>query len=176
MRGPLTLALLCVALAGCDRADMVSQDKADTWDKNAFFADGSTMRQPVPGTVARDAPNQAVPQPAVITQALVERGHERFDIFCSPCHGASGDGQGMIVKRGFPKPPDLAIARLQKAKASYLYDVISRGHGVMYGYADRVPSADRWAVVAYLRALQQSQGADVAALPAEDRAKLEGKP
>ena len=118
---------------------MVAQDKADTWDKNAFFADGSTMRQPVQGTVARDAPNEAVPQPAAITQALIERGHERFDIFCSPCHGLSGDGQGMIVKRGFPKPPDLAIERLRKAKAQYLYDVITRGHGVMYGYGDRVP-------------------------------------
>ncbi|HEX4768916.1 MAG TPA: cytochrome c [Lichenihabitans sp.] len=176
MRREASVALLCIALAGCDRADMVAQDKADTWDKNAFFADGSTMRQPVQGAVPRDAPNESVPQPATITQALIERGHERFDIFCSPCHGLSGDGQGMIVQRGFPKPPDFAIERLRKAKAQHLYDVITRGHGVMYGYGDRVPPADRWAVVAYLRALQQSQGADVAALPAEDRAKLEGKP
>ena len=170
--------LVCAGLmlAGCDRADMVSQDKADTWDKNAFFADGSTMRQPVPGTVARGAPNEPVAQPATITQAMIDRGQERFDIFCSPCHGLSGDGRGMIVQRGFPKPPDLAIERLRKAKAHYLYDVITRGHGVMYGYGDRVPPADRWAVVAYLRALQQSQGADVVALPAEDRAKLEAEP
>lgn len=132
------------------------------------------MRSPVPGTVARDAPDQAVPQPAVITAALVERGRERYDIFCSPCHGRTGDGQGMIVQRGFPHPPSLTIGRLTEAKAAALYDVITNGHGVMYSYADRVSSADRWAVVAYLRALQRSQGATVAALPDEDKAKLEG--
>lgn len=160
-------------LGGCDRANMVSQDKAQTWDESRFFVDRSSMRPPVPGTVARDAPGEAVPQPAVITASLVERGHERFDIFCSPCHGQSGDGRGMIVERGFPQPPPLGSDRLRGAKASHLYDVITSGHGVMYSYADRVPSADRWAIVSYVRALQQSQNATVAALPDEDRARLE---
>ena len=173
--GALALAA-AVALAGCDRADMVAQDKAQTWDKSTVFPDQSSMRPPVPGAVARDEPNQPVPQPASITTALLERGHERYDIFCSPCHGRAGDGQGLIVQRGFPRPPAFSTDRLKQAKASYLYDVITNGHGVMYSYADRVPSADRWAIIAYLRALQESQGATVASLPEEDRAKLGSQP
>lgn len=176
---PVAVALglaLAAPLGGCDRADMVTQDKAQNWDKNAFFPDGSTMRQPVAGTVARDEPNRPVPQPAAITAALLDRGHERYEIFCSPCHGRTGAGDGMIVERGFPRPPALAVDRLRQAKARYLYDVITNGHGVMYSYADRVPPADRWAVIAYVRALQESQNAEVAGLPAEDRAKLEARP
>lgn len=172
---PFAFALM-LALAGCDRADMVAQDKAQTWDKSTVFADQSSMRPPVPGAVARDEPNQPVPQPATITAALIARGHERYDIFCSPCHGVTGDGLGMIVQRGFPRPPALALDRLKQAKASYIYDVITNGHGVMYSYADRVPPADRWAIIAYVRALQQSQGATVAGLPDEDKAKLESQP
>ena len=131
------------------------------------------MREPAPGTVARDAPDRPAPQPAVITAALLERGRTQFDIFCSPCHGQSGDGRGMIVQRGFPAPPPLWLPRLERASAAYLYDVITDGHGVMYSYADRVKSADRWAVIAHVRALQQSQDAAPAALPQEDRALLE---
>ncbi len=107
MLGSLVLPLL---LGACDRANMAAQDKSQTWDENQFFPDKSTMRQPVPGTVARDAPNVPVAQPAVITAALVARGHERFDIFCSPCHGLSGDGKGMIVQRGFPGAATLVPA------------------------------------------------------------------
>ena len=176
-RGPVLGSLVLPLLLGaCDRANMAAQDKSQTWDENRFFPDRSTMRQPVSGTVARDAPDRPVPQPAVITAALVARGHERFDIFCSPCHGLSGDGKGMIVQRGFPAPPPLSLPRLEEAKASYLYDVITNGHGVMYSYADRVPSADRWAVIAYIRALQLSQGAAVASLAPDDAAKLGGQP
>ena len=171
--GSIVLPLL---LGACDRANMVAQDKSQTWDENNFFPDRSSMRQPVPGTVARDAPDRPAAQPAVITAALVARGHERFDIFCSPCHGLSGDGKGMIVQRGFPAPPPLSLPRLEQAKASYLYDVITNGHGAMYSYADRVPSADRWAVVAYIRALQLSQDAAVANLTPDDAAKLGSRP
>ena len=134
------------------------------------------MRPPAPGTLARDQPGDAVPQPAEITAAMVARGQDRFDIFCAPCHGRAGDGEGMIVQRGFPHPPAFTIARLRQAKASALYDVITHGHGAMYAYADRVSSADRWAVIAYVRALQQSQGAEVAALPDPDRAALGALP
>lgn len=171
-----TMAALALGLgvAACDRADMVTQGKAQNWDQNDFFQDGSTMRHPVAGTVPRSEPNLPVAQPATITADMLTRGHERFDIFCSPCHGRTGAGDGMIVARGFPHPPNLAIDRLKQAKAAYLADVIANGHGTMYGYGDRVPPADRWAVIAYIRALQQSQNADVAALPAEDRAKLGG--
>ena len=169
----LGLALAAPLLAGCGKANMDSQAKARQWDENAFFADHSSMRQPVPGTVARDAPDAPAPQPKAITAALLERGRTEFNIFCSPCHGQSGDGRGMIVQRGFPAPPPLWVPRLESAKASYLYDVITNGHGVMYSYADRVKSADRWAVIAYVRALQQSQDAKPADLPVEDRTLLE---
>lgn len=169
----LGILLPTLLLAACDRADMSAQDKARQWDENRFFADHSSMRQPVAGTVARDAPDRPAPQPAVITPALLDRGRTEFDVFCSPCHGQSGDGRGMIVQRGFPQPPPLWLPRLEQAKAGYLYDVITQGHGVMYSYADRVKSADRWAVIAYVRALQQSQDARVDSLPDADRASLE---
>jgi mono/diheme cytochrome c family protein len=165
--------LPALLLAGCDRANMVAQDKARQWDESPFFANKSSMREPVAGTVARDAPNEPAPQPAVITASLVARGRDEFNIFCSPCHGQSGDGKGMIVQRGFPEPPPLWLPRLEQAKATYIYDVITNGHGVMYSYADRVKSKDRWAVVAYVRALQQSQDAKPANLPDDDRALLE---
>lgn len=106
---PTALALTAaLALAGCDRADMIAQPKSATWDRNPFFANNSSMRDPVAGTQPRDPPHQPQPQPAVMTAELLARGRERYDIFCTPCHGASGDGQGMIVQRGFSKPPDLA--------------------------------------------------------------------
>ena len=165
--------LALVLLGGCDRADMVAQDKSRTWDRSAFFPDGSTMRPPVPGTLARDQPGQPVVQPAVITAELIARGRDRYAIFCSPCHGLAGNGEGMIVKRGFPHPPPLGIDRLRNAKAAYLYDVITHGHGAMYPYGDRIRSADRWAVIAYVRALQQSQDVDATGLAPEDRSALE---
>ncbi len=163
-----------LALAGCKREDMYTQDKSYTWDRSAFFAKHQSMQKPVPGTVARAELNLPVPQPAGITPAMLARGHERFNIFCAPCHGRSGDGQGMIVQRGFPEPPSFHSARLRKAKAQLFYDTITHGHGVMYSYADRVPPADRWAVIAYIRALQISQDAQVASLSAEDKTRLEG--
>ena len=165
--------LPALLLAACDRANMATQDRARQWDENQFFPDRSSMREPVAGTVARDQPDVPAPQPAVITASLLDRGRTEFNIFCSPCHGRSGDGKGMIVQRGFPEPPPLWLPRLEQARASYLYDVITNGHGVMYSYADRVKSADRWAVIAYIRALQQSQSAEPAKLPEEDRSLLE---
>lgn len=172
----MSVLALAGTMAACDRADMVAQPKSSNWDRDTFFPDKSSMRQPVPGTQPRDEPNLPVAQPAAITQGLLDRGQQRFDIFCSPCHGRSGDGQGMIVQRGFPAPPHLWNDRLVAAKAIYLYDVITNGHGVMYSYADRVPPADRWAIIAYVRALQTSQSADANKLPAEDRQHLEAVP
>jgi mono/diheme cytochrome c family protein len=171
--GPL---LGVLALAACKRENMYSQGKSETWDRSAFFAKQQSMQRPVPGTVARDAPNPPAPQPATISAAMLARGHERFDIYCTPCHGRTGDGQGMIVQRGFPQPPSFHSKRLLKAKAALFYDTITHGHGVMYSYADRVPSADRWAIIAYIRALQLSQDADVASLSAQDKAHLDGNP
>ena len=131
------------------------------------------MQLPVAGTVPRDEPNRPVPQPPVITASLIERGHARFDIFCTPCHGYAGRADGMIVQRGFPKPPRFTDDRLMKAKARHFYDVITDGKGAMFSYADRVPPADRWAIAAYIRALQLSQAPTVAALSTDDRKKLD---
>ncbi len=176
MRRALALLAIAGGLAACDRADMVAQPKAKNWDRNTFFPDGSTVRQPVAGTQPRNEPNLPVPQPAVITAALLTRGQQRYNIFCLPCHGQSGDGRGMIVQRGFPAPPAFTNEGLLKADAQHFYDVITNGRGVMYSYADRVPPADRWAIAAYIRALQLSQQAPAAMLQAADRTALKAKP
>jgi hypothetical protein len=94
-----------------------------------------------------------------VTRELIERGRDRYNIFCSVCHDQKGDGNGMIVQRGFPAPPSFHSDRLRKAPASHFFDVITKGYGVMYSYASRVPPRDRWAIVAYIRALQLSQHA-----------------
>ena len=104
---------------------------------------------------------------------MLERGQERFDIYCSPCHGRTGEGNGMIVQRGFPAPPSYHIERLRKAPVGHFFDVITQGYGVMYSYAQRVEPEDRWAIAAYIRALQLSQGAQLADLPVAERRQLE---
>ncbi len=112
--------------------------------------------------------------PLPITARLLARGRERFDIFCAPCHSRAGDGNGMIARRGFPAPPSYHAERLRKAPDSHFYDVISDGYGAMYSYADRVAPEDRWAIVAYIRALQLSQHAPASVLSAQDRTALGG--
>ncbi len=171
------MSLLCaLLLAACKRHDMYTQDKAESWDANTFFPDGATMRPAVAGTVARAEPDQDMPQPAAITMAMLDRGRQRYEIFCTPCHASSGDGNGMIVQRGFPRPPPLFGDRAEHASAASYYEAIGLGHGTMYGFAARVPSADRWAMVAYIRALQQSQDAQPGLLPPQDSAKLAAIP
>jgi mono/diheme cytochrome c family protein len=160
-------------LATCKSEDMFTQEKAVPWSSFFFFKHDMTMQHPAPGSVARNAPDVPVPQPAKITAAMLRRGHAQFDVYCAACHGASGDGEGMIVQRSFPKPPVLFKEDLIKAKAQHFYNVITNGHGVMYSYADRVLPADRWAIVAYIRALQESQHAKVADLPEHDKAMLQ---
>lgn len=169
------VAALCLlaALAGCKRQDMYTQDSSRTWDRNSFFADGASMRHPVAGTVGRDESNRPVPPPAMIDAKLLARGAERFGIFCTPCHGRAANGGGMIVLRGFPQAPSFVEGELRTAKASVFYDAITNGYGVMYSYATRISPADRWAIIAYIRALQLSQNADVAGLAPEDHARLE---
>ena len=110
-----------------------------------------------------------------VDRAVLERGRQRFNIYCSPCHGRTGDGQGMIVKRGFSPPPSFHIERLRDAPAGHFFHVITNGYGAMYSYASRVPVEDRWAITAYIRALQLSQNARVADVPASERGKLEGQ-
>lgn len=171
MRFVLLAAVL--ALSACKREDMYTQGKYQTWDQDRFFKDHTAMRQWVAGTVSRTTPRPDVPQPKAITTAMLDRGQERFNIFCSPCHGASGNGAGMIVQRGFTQAPSLVAGKLRTAKAQVFYDAITSGYGAMYSFADRVAPADRWAVIAYIRALQLSQGADPAALPQDQIARLE---
>ena len=118
------------------------------------------------------------PQPLLATNPLpmdrptLERGRERFDIYCSPCHSVAGDGDGMIVRRGFPSPPSYHTDRLRNAPDAHFYSVITNGYGMMYSYADRVAPPDRWAIVAYIRALQLSQDARIGDVPPERRAEL----
>jgi mono/diheme cytochrome c family protein len=114
--------------------------------------------------------------PFAITRAVLERGRERYDIFCSPCHDRVGNGDGMIVRRGYRRPPSYHIDRLRAAPAGYLYDVITHGFGVMPDYAAQVPVRDRWAIVAYIRALQLSQHAAASDVPATELRALTAAP
>lgn len=169
----LLLGLLMLTIAGCD--GMEEQPRLVAQEPSVFFADGKVNQAPPAGTVARgDAQWRAtLAERPAMSKALLERGRERFDIFCSPCHGVAGDGQGTVVERGFPQPPDLASPRLATAPDEHLLAVIAEGYGIMYGYAARVRPADRWAIVAYIRALQLSRQASPGSLPAQDRAALE---
>jgi mono/diheme cytochrome c family protein len=169
MRAIAVLGLLLLLVA-CDE-NMNQQKKLPPYRASSLFG-GLAMLTSVPGTVARDAQPDSAPQPPVITAELVVRGKNRFEIYCTPCHGRVGDGQGMVVQRGFPAPPSFHIDRLRAAPASHFYGVITNGHGAMYSYAARVAPADRWAIVAYIRALQTSQHAAVASLSPEDQKAL----
>ncbi|HUE19212.1 MAG TPA: cytochrome c [Stellaceae bacterium] len=155
---PAVLALAALFLAAFQ--DMSDQDKTSPYPGDA--------PAPLPGTVPRET---ALPVPA-LSLALVQRGQQRFDIECAPCHGRSGAGNGMVVQRGFPQPPDLASPALVALPSRQLYDVIGNGYGAMYGFAGRIAPQDRWAIVAYLRALQQSQSVDPASLTPAQREQL----
>ncbi len=150
-----------VVLAGCHQSlTMSDQPKGSEWERTSFFRNGRVVQAPSPGSVARedDTANVLTEKPPM-TLALVQRGRERFNIFCSECHGYGGDGNGMVVRRGFPQPPSFHQARLVNAPDEHFVDVITNGHGVMYSYADRIPPQDRWAIAAYIRALQKLPGA-----------------
>lgn len=184
----ITLGMLVVAGASagfrCDQ--MADQPKYEAYEASEIFADGRSSRQPVPGTIARGharldellytgkidgKPADVFPFP--ITESDLRRGQERFVINCSHCHGLTGEADGMVVQRGFPKPPSYHIPRLRKAPVGHFFDVITNGFGAMYSHNARVSVADRWRIAAYIRALQLSQHARAADLPAEDRAGLE---
>jgi mono/diheme cytochrome c family protein len=145
-----------LALAAC--RNMVQQPRYDTYEESPLFENSMAMQHPPEGTVSRDAPQRAAAaKRPPLTMALVELGRERFGIYCAPCHAADGSGQGIVPARGFPHPPDLRSVRLRAAPASHFYEVITDGYGVMYSYADRVEPRDRWAIAAYIRALQRAQ-------------------
>ncbi|SDK36566.1 c-type cytochrome [Microbulbifer yueqingensis] len=169
------VALMAVAACGDSMRDQPRYDPlsaAQGWPHN------QSARVPPEGTVARDdsmAPDPQSP-PTALSRAQLERGRERYGIFCSPCHGGSGHGDGMVVQRGFPAPPSLHSERLRAAPLRHYYDVISGGIGRMYAYGARVPPQDRWAIAVYIRALQLSQHATVDDLAPGERKALEKQP
>jgi len=179
------LAALLFLLPAC-RLDMHVQPKYLPLAKTDFFGDGRSARPEVAGTVARGHlrldehlytgkvnGQLAATFPFPITRQDLERGKERFNIFCTPCHDASGTGRGMIVLRGFPPPPSYHIQRLREAPVGHFFDVITNGLGNMYSYAARVTPEDRWRIIAYIRALQLSQAAAIGDVPPAERERLE---
>jgi mono/diheme cytochrome c family protein len=169
---------------------MHDQPRYEPLEASKFFADGMSSRQLPEGTVARghlDADpvlytgktaggQVAAAPPMAVSRPLLERGRQRFDIYCSPCHGRLGDGTGMVARRGFKQPPSFHEDRLRNEPVGYYFDVITHGFGVMPSYAAAVPPADRWAIAAYIRVLQLSQRAHLADLPPADRQALMALP
>lgn len=189
MRRALLLALLALALGGC-RNDMHNQAKTKPLRESPFFADHSSARPLPEGVVARgflraDAAlyrgvgedgKFVMDLPVPVTKTLLLRGQERFDIFCSPCHGRTGGGQGMIVQRGFKNPSTFHVDRLRNERAGYFFDVMTNGFGQMSSYASQITPEDRWAVVAWVKTLQASQNMPGDFLGKEDKEKLDKAP
>ena len=187
----LTLALLATAalgLAGC-RQDMHDTPRYEAFEASATFPDGRASRNPPAGTVARgwlredDAlytgkvNGMFVDQfPFPIGAAEMARGQARFNIYCTPCHGRLGDGQGMVVQRGLRQAASYHNDRLRAERVGYFFDVVTNGFGAMQGYAEQVPVRDRWLIIAYVRALQLSQHASLDDVPADQRAGLDAAP
>jgi len=163
----LTILAALSALAACDK--MANQPKQLPYEVSPGQTSNPDLEPPA-GIVARD--QEPPPAAPPVTLALLQRGQQRFNIYCSPCHSETGDGHGMIVQRGFPAPPSYLSDRLMAAPSQHFYDVITNGYGIMFSYADRVTPADRWAIAAYIRALQASQHAKLADLSPDERAKL----
>jgi mono/diheme cytochrome c family protein len=167
---------LALGLAGCDNLER--QRKARDQAASDFLPNGQVQQRPPAGTVARgDGARRAqLSERPPLTAELLQRGQERYQIYCTPCHGLAGDGHGTVVNRGFPAPPDFTEPRLLAAPDGYFVNVITSGYGQMYSYAARVAPVDRWAIAAYIRALQLSRHAPAEQLPAEDRQALEAAP
>ena len=173
-------AITAITLTTACRIDMHVQPRQNPLSRSDFYTDQRSARPPVEGTIARgqlhedtyfytgkigNNPGDVMPFP--VTKEVLARGRERFNIFCAPCHSRAGDGNGFVPSRGFArKPPSFHIVRLQKAPLGYFYDVITEGFGIMPDYASQIPPQDRWDIVAYVRALQLSQNATMADVPA----------
>lgn len=174
-------------LAGC-RQDMHDHSRFRPLEYTTFFDDHRSSRLLVPGTVPRgylqDQPlfdtgmagNQPVATlPVPVTEQLLRRGQERYNIFCSPCHDRLGSGLGMIVRRGYRRPPSFHTDRLREAPVGHIFDVVTNGFGAMPDYSAQIPPADRWAIAAYIRVLQFSQNAPLNALPPDVAAEVREK-
>jgi mono/diheme cytochrome c family protein len=184
----LLLLLGLAAVAGCQQK-MADQPRYEPLDASTFFGDERAARPLVEGTVARgqlrddehfytgkDGGKLVDTFPFSVTASTLARGQERFNIYCSPCHDRIGTGQGMIVRRGYRAPASFHMARLRQAPAGYFFDVMTNGFGAMPDYAQQVYPEDRWAIVAYIRALQLSQHATLADVPEDQRQQLGMKP
>lgn len=180
-------ALLALLAAGCD-SGMSDQPRHEPLEASDFFDDRKSAREPVAGTVARGflredgllhagkiGSRTAEVFPFPVDRAVLERGRERYGIFCAPCHDYVGTGQGRIVQRGFRPPPSYHLDRLRQAPPGHFFDVMTNGFGAMPDYAAQIPARDRWAIAAYIRALQRSQHARAEDLPEEERRRLEGR-
>ena len=176
-------ACCTLAISGCDyslRQDMANQPYNRPLSPSDFFADGRSERPLIENTVAHGAPENDVYNvakdyagyPLPVNDKLLQRGEGRYKIFCAPCHGLQGDGNGMAAVRGMKHPPSYHIDRLRQAPNGYFYDVMTNGFGAMYSYSERIPPTDRWAITAYVRALQLSRNAKTTDLPESLRQKL----
>ncbi len=181
-------AIAAFFAAGC-RQEMYDQPKYKDLRRSDFFPDQRQARPLPDGTVARGSLREdsriftgrsggalVTAFPLRVDAAMLARGRQRYDIFCSPCHDRTGDGQGMVVRRGYRAPPSFHIERLRDEPVGHFYDVITNGFGAMPDYASQIEVADRWAIVAYVRALQLSQNAPAASLPPEERSRLASAP
>jgi mono/diheme cytochrome c family protein len=185
LRIDLVAALCLVAVATGCRQDMHDQPKYQPLERSAFFDDGRASRPLLAGTIAqghlredahlytgKSGKDPVTTFPFPITEQVLKRGQQRYNIYCSPCHDRLGNGLGMVVRRGLRQPPSYHIDRLRESPVGYFYDVISNGFGAMPDYATEIQPEDRWAIVAYIRVLQRSQQATLADVPADKRAAL----
>lgn len=181
----VTLLLAAMSAPAC-RQDMAEQPRYDPLEPSGFFPDGQSARPRVPGTVARGQHGDTAALSAAkvgdtfvdtfpfpVTGEMLSRGQERYNIFCAPCHSRTGDGDGMIVRRGFRRPPSFHIDRLRAAPVGHFFDVITNGFGAMPDYAAQISMRDRWAVIAYMRALQLSQRATLADVPPNEKLQMQ---
>lgn len=179
------LCVLCLAAASACRQDMHDQPRAEPFEESDFFGDRRSVRPAVAGTIARGHLRLdehfytgkidgalASTFPTAVTIEMLKRGQERYDIYCAPCHSKTGDGLGMIVQRGMKQPESFHSQRLLDVEVGHYFDVVTNGFGNMYSYEERIDPADRWAIAAYVRALQMSQGANLAELPESDQQRI----
>jgi mono/diheme cytochrome c family protein len=179
------LLVVVAQLAAC-RQQMADQPRYDPLEASSFFADGQSARAPVEGTVARGQLQEdaqlfnggtdtvlASEFPIPVTIEMLRRGQERYNIYCTPCHDRTGSGNGMIVRRGYARPPSYHTEILRRQPVGHLFRVISRGLGAMPSYSAQISAADRWAIIAYIRSLQLSQNAALADVPAEQRGQID---
>ena len=181
------LAIAAAMFASC-RPDMMNQPKAKPLSESDFFSNGANARQPPAHTVPRGDAREdtafytgqtngiyVTQLPIKLTHELMTRGRDRFEAICAECHDRTGSGNGMVVQRGFPQPPSFHVDRLRNAPIGHFFDVITNGYGVMYSYATRVEPEDRWAIAAYIRALQLSHNAKPSDVAPGEEPKLEAK-